>query len=563
MAPNLAALHLNVQMIGVVSAGARAAFMANKQGHMYTGGWGLTADPDHLYYLFHIDGYWHPGRPPNYGYYPGDANVYNIVGGGTYDGRGYGNDLVPYGAPALDFTDTKVFDEDEDVWENPQNYWSWEMMIATSFTRSQFCAWKSQESIAVNVLGVPVWAAASYTSFHRRYTGGNNGVAVSPAHGENQYRGQPWKGVVNQKSFGVWSTMSFYDMHPNNALFGDGAHMTIRWGFRQPTMSLNPLYAEWVWDWYVLNQCYDGMIGLQAYNLTDLKWIAHDWEVSTWTSTDYGTCTKITFNLRHDVLWSDGMPLTASDVKFTWGGPTVTGSISNLLQKKGYPPTYWSSQIADILSIATPDPYTVIVYLDVYAYFGLHSMSGFNIVLPEHIWKPIINSGDPTQPWNQPCVVTSGWIIDSTADPAPVGYINLHKNPLHFHVQPGDEDNRDRPINIWTMQDSTATADSGNTHWIYPRTGEAVVNLTVDVYLHNKYFYETGPYKTDVNPETILAGMKTVSLWKWSSTLGKVANLSYAYNLVASYAPVPFAAQFCIPEHETFTLTCYRQDGTT
>jgi ABC-type transport system substrate-binding protein len=542
-------LGLDVQMIGVTSAGGREEVMAAKKGHLYTGGWGLTSDPDHLYYLFHINNYWHPGRPLNYMYYPGDANKYNIAGGGTYDGRGYGNDLVPYGANPLNFTDDgKTWSNTTYVWENPQNYWSWEMMIATNFARSQYAAYKSQEAIAYLVCGVPVWAAQSYTAFHRRYVG-----TLGVPDGEDQWEGQPWKGVVDQKGLGVWSTMSFYDMHPANALFGDGSHLTIRWGFRRQTMSLNPIYAEWVWDWYVLNQAYDSLIGLHPYKTDEIKWLAHNWSIGTWNSSQYGMCTKITFNLRHDVLWSDGMPLTVSDLKFSWGGPLVTGSLSNLLAKKGYPPAYWSSQVADILSIATPDPWTVIVYLDVFAYFGLHSMSGFNIVLPEHIWKTIINTGDPTQPWNQPCVVTGGYTIDSTADPAPVGYIMLHKNPLHFNVQSGDAQNRDRPISIWGVQTSNATAESGNTHWIYPRQGQTGVTVTVDMYLDNRYFYETGPCKADVDPNTVLSGLKTVTLWKWDRT-GKPSDESkyVLYRTIAT--DVPFAAQFCVPEVETFVI---------
>jgi len=524
MAPNLAALGLDVQMIGVTSAGGRAQVMDAKKGHMYTGGWGLTADPDHLYYLFHINNYWHPGRPPNYAYYPGDADTFlapwdnyfycltwPIIPPIHFD---WGHDLHDeYGAPDLNFTDPdKSYDMGAELWENPQNYWSWEMMISTTYDRAQFCAYKSQEAIAYLVCGVPVWAATSYTAFHRRYTGGNNGVPVSPDDGENQYRGQPLKGVVNQKSFGVWSKWSLYDMHTANALFGDGQNMTIRWGFRQPTMSLNPIYAEWVWDWYVLNQAYDSLIDLHAYTLEDLRWLATNWEINTWDSPDYGTCTKATFNLRQDVLWSDGMPLTASDVKFTWGGPLVTGSLSNLLAAKGYPPAYWSSQVADILSIATPDPWTVIVYLDVYAYFGLHSMSGFNIVLPEHVWKPIIQTGDPTQPWNQPCVCTSGYIIDSTADPAPVGYINLHKNPLHFHT----DFPRDYPIDIWTDPEFNVTDSGGFIGWIYPKLGQTGADVNLTVNLWNNYAYENGSYREDVYPLTLLEGSMNVTQWVWN-----------------------------------------------
>jgi ABC-type transport system substrate-binding protein len=542
-----AGLGLTVVFKTGTSSAAKAAFMDRKEGHLYTGGWGLTLDPDHLYYLFHISNYAHPGRPNNYAYYPGDANQYTDPDDPfQYDGRGYGNDMVPYasyfanGAPALDFSDSaKTYAAGKMIWENPQNYWSWEMMIATTYARSLAGSLHSQEAIAYEACTVPVYAAASKSAFSRTYVG--NEV------GEEAYHGKKWKGVVNQKSFGVWGTYSLYDMHTEDNLFGTGLttnnSMTIRWGFKQTTLSLNPIYAEWIWDWYPLNQCFDGMIGPDPYTLADAQNLATSWDLGTWVSPDYGTCTKVTFYMRHDLFWSDGVPLTASDVKFTWGGPAQTGSISNLLKATGRPPAYWFGQVLDILSIATPDPWTVIVYLDVFAYFGLHSMSGFNIVLPEHIWKPIILTGDILGAWNQPLVCSAGWMIPDSSDPTTRGYLMLVKNPLHREVSQ-DMFPKTKPINIWTVQTSNSTAQIGNTHWIYPKKGETGVDASVDVYMHSKYFYEDGPSKTNVYPNTVLDGTKTVELWIWNGTGCPNDNRMYVFfkTLAAAH---PFEAPFC------------------
>jgi hypothetical protein len=236
--------------------------------------------------------------------------------------------------------------------------------------------------------------------------------------------------------------------------------------------------------------------------------------------------------------------MTASDVKFTWGGPSVTGSLSNLLAKRGDPPTYWSSQVADILSIATPDPWTVIVYLDVYAYFGLHSMSGFNIVLPEHVWKPIVNTGDPISPWNQPCVVTGGYIIDSTADPTGVGYILLHKNPLHFH----QDYPISQPINIATDPTFNITDSGGNTGWIYPRQGQTAMTIDVTVTMCAKYYYETGPEKELVFPCTKLDGTKHIELWKWNGVWCPNNESNYVY--LATLVDAPFETNTCYDQQD-------------
>lgn len=126
-------LGLTVEWHTGTSGAAKAHYMDAKEGHLYTGGWGMTLDPDQLYYLWHINNYYHPGRPNNYAYYPGDGNEYTESSDFQYDGRGYGADMTPYasyfpahGAPALNFADTgKTWAADTMAWENPQNYWSW------------------------------------------------------------------------------------------------------------------------------------------------------------------------------------------------------------------------------------------------------------------------------------------------------------------------------------------------------------------------------------------------------------------------------------------------------
>jgi hypothetical protein len=347
-------------------------------------------------------------------------------------------------------------------------------------------------------------------------------------------------------------------MHVNGTLYGDG-NETIRWGFRQPTMSLNPIYAEWVWDWYVLNQCYDSMIGYDPYqNKIDIAALATDWNVSTWDSATYGTCTKVTFHLRHDLMWSDGVPLTASDVVFTWGGRKSPTSLASALFAKGYPPAYWDGSIADMLSVAAPDPWTVIVYLDVYAYFALHSMSGWDIVLPEHIWRPIVETGDPTLPWNQPNVCSSGYIMDSTAQPTVS--ILLKKNTLHYRYQ--------KPVEIWTKQKSkytdlkasnatyTKLVDSlGVAHWL--NKTETTKTVDISVFLNSKYIFENGAFKENVYPRTVLDGEKTVTVWKWTGPVGstrdKNPNNLTQYTLDRTLANnVPWAAERGIIETELY-----------
>ncbi|HEX8805432.1 MAG TPA: ABC transporter substrate-binding protein, partial [Candidatus Aquilonibacter sp.] len=60
----------------------------------------------------------------------------------------------------------------------------------------------------------------------------------------------------------------------------------------------------------------------------------------------------ITYHLRKDVKWSDGVAFTSKDVKWTW--TAIMNNDNNIVSRHGY--DY-------VKSIDTPDPWTVIVHL--------------------------------------------------------------------------------------------------------------------------------------------------------------------------------------------------------
>ena len=61
---------------------------------------------------------------------------------------------------------------------------------------------------------------------------------------------------------------------------------------------------------------------------------------------------RITYHLRRGTRWTDGVPLTARDVKWSW--QAIMNPDNNVVSRHGY----------DIISsIDTPDPYTVVVHL--------------------------------------------------------------------------------------------------------------------------------------------------------------------------------------------------------
>ncbi|MGH7737546.1 MAG: peptide ABC transporter substrate-binding protein [Candidatus Tyrphobacter sp.] len=60
----------------------------------------------------------------------------------------------------------------------------------------------------------------------------------------------------------------------------------------------------------------------------------------------------ITYHLRRNAYWTDGVPVTSRDVKWSW--QAIMNPQNNIISRHGYD---------EIRSIDTPDPYTVVVHL--------------------------------------------------------------------------------------------------------------------------------------------------------------------------------------------------------
>jgi peptide/nickel transport system substrate-binding protein len=111
----------------------------------------------------------------------------------------------------------------------------------------------------------------------------------------------------------------------------------------------------------------------------------------------------VTYHLRPGVQWSDGTPLTASDVAFTWRtmvDPRVTGLIS----LEGY---------QDISRVDVPDQQTIVLQFDrLYPQY----LELFPAVLPEHRLRDLAPeqlAGDGF--WSRPDVVSGPYQISQLA----------------------------------------------------------------------------------------------------------------------------------------------------
>lgn len=133
--------------------------------------------------------------------------------------------------------------------------------------------------------------------------------------------------------------------------------------------SFNPFLGIEVESYEMWALTYDYLVDFAVDDLSIQPSLASEWETSddglTWT-----------FTIRDDVSWSDGEPLTADDIAFTYG--RVLG--------KGPESATWSSWLAGVTEVTAPDPTTVVMTLE--RPNSVLPMVPIPIV-PEHVWADV------------------------------------------------------------------------------------------------------------------------------------------------------------------------------
>lgn len=234
-----------------------------------------------------------------------------------------------------------------------------------------------------------------FKAMSRRYVG------ATP--GEANYTGSPWLGVVNMDGVGIDNFWSFLNMHPEGYECGDGENMTIRLGSIGVVTSLNPIYATDAGTGIdrALGSQWPRLCEPNPNTLEDIPWLVENFTVGTYVHPVYGTCTKIKLTLRTDATWTDGIPITIADVYFTFV------ELRKLLSARGLPPPSWYNNIKNILDFRITDPYNFEILLNALDPAAVPPILE-NIILPKHIWKPIVQTGDPTTFAPDPNMISSG-----------------------------------------------------------------------------------------------------------------------------------------------------------
>jgi peptide/nickel transport system substrate-binding protein len=130
----------------------------------------------------------------------------------------------------------------------------------------------------------------------------------------------------------------------------------------------------------------------------------HPWLATSYAWSNGGK--TVTFQLRHDVKWTDGTPFTSADVAYTF----------NLIRTH---PDLNESALP-ITSAVAEGPYTVAINFSVPSYTDINYIAGTTYIVPEHIWKSVANPAtyqDPkpvgTGPYEESSVTGTAMVLSA------------------------------------------------------------------------------------------------------------------------------------------------------
>lgn len=159
---------------------------------------------------------------------------------------------------------------------------------------------------------------------------------------------------------------------------------TIVYGIStSPSGVFNPLLTDSIYDDAVCEMVYSSLLKLD--NEQNLKpYMAEKYEISPDQKT-------ITFNLKKDLKWSDGKPLTSKDVAFTFtslANKDYQGEHGEDVAKIVGAKEYKEGKADKVSGIETPDDSTVKISLT-QPYGPVLTNLGTTGIIPEHIWSKV------------------------------------------------------------------------------------------------------------------------------------------------------------------------------
>ncbi len=189
-------------------------------------------------------------------------------------------------------------------------------------------------------------------------------------------------GIVNSPGYGATTAATKTNWYwASNVGTGNpyGIGGMIRMVLSSAAINYHPAFASTPDEWLIMDLIVEGLIGIDPWTHDDIPLLATDWTVEEWTPDAYTTGINITFWLRDDVDWHDGVHVTADEVKFSWD--YISGLVPPM-PGVGHAGAFW----AKYSNSEVWNDYCVSVYQNKTSMFTLYDCAGWAPLFPSHIY---------------------------------------------------------------------------------------------------------------------------------------------------------------------------------
>ncbi|MCF2138357.1 MAG: ABC transporter substrate-binding protein [Candidatus Thorarchaeota archaeon] len=241
------------------------------------------------------------------------------------------------------------------------------------------------------------------------------------------YRTDTFEGHVNDIAHGLaswWTNQKVRRHSQAGGPFGG----TFRWGNRLDLESFNFMIRTSESTKNVLSELYEPLLR-RGPDGSIINWLCNSYITETHADNHAIPVghSRYTFSIVRNASWTDGVPLTAQDIAFTYN------------YYRNAPDNPYSSSLQDAFALYAPQDYILVVEFNTESYWHLTKLVDLPVI-PKHYFQNL----EPSR-WNQwnpnPMVkpmITSGpfYITDYTVD----SFTELTRNPYYFRSVPNNDD---------------------------------------------------------------------------------------------------------------------------
>jgi ABC-type oligopeptide transport system substrate-binding subunit len=405
------------------------------------------------------------------------------------------------------------------------------MIAAPTMTAAHTACDLAQSVFMGDVAIIPMWNTAGYT-----------GILSTVEH------------AIDMSAYGPTTSTGAYQTLMNAYISGQEYGGTLRWGLMNNWESLSVYMSSWVWDWNVMQEIYDSMIGYNPYDYAvDYGIMAQNWTTGQWTYLGE-PATYVTWHLRQDLYWHDIPP--KADRKY---GIEVQGTGALHVDSSGNPDPLPPKQVtaddvaftvmyigkssdawnwgvvADASYCNVIDPYTLTVYYKTFMPIWAAHWCGGLPIIPKFIWEkvPIAEAG-AYDALGQKTLSGSGPFTFNYTALVPAQYGRLDRFPLYQDLTPVDVNVKADGIWVEPGTDINYTIQLTNRDAEYTITGDLTFSVDsgtpetiVGIVLAPKATYET--------PTLNHTGSSTIGTHDVSATFTITGSPLFMHGMVKTY----------------------------